>query len=100
MKYAQGTEVSVSRSQLEYRQAFGRETIKYDLASALVEARERAKLSQEELAQLFGVSQAYIAKLESGNANPTIGHVGALLATIRLRAQFRLELLKLTPGNE
>ena len=75
---------------LEYRQAYGDATIKYDLAGTLVDARRQADLTQEKLAELLGVTQEYVAKLESGNANPTIGRVGALLATIWLRMQFRL----------
>jgi transcriptional regulator with XRE-family HTH domain len=30
----------------------------------------------------LGISQPYIARLESGEANPTIGAIGSLLATL------------------
>jgi transcriptional regulator with XRE-family HTH domain len=39
----------------------------------LQEARERAALSQRELAKRVGTSQPAIAKLEQGTTNPTIG---------------------------
>ena len=79
---------------LEYRQDFGSEAIKYDLARALVEARKQAGLTQGELAYLFKVSPAYIAKLENGKANPTISRIGALLATKGLCLQFVLAPLQ------
>ncbi len=74
----------------EYRREYGAATAKYDLADALSEARIQKGLTQQELASLAGVSQAYIAKLESGEANPTIGHVGRILAAIGLRLKWSL----------
>lgn len=72
---------------IEYRRAFGSATAKYELAKALVEGRHSAGMTQEALARTAGVSQAYIAKLESSQANPTIGTIGALLAVMWLRAK-------------
>ena len=80
-------------AQLEYRKSFGEATIKLNLALALAEARQAQQLRQEDLATLLGVSQAYIAKLESGGANPTIGRIGSLLAAIWLQSKFAIEPL-------
>lgn len=82
----------------EHRRAYGSENIRLDLALALAEARQSTGLTQKKLAEMSGVSQAYIAKLESGAANPTIGHVGALVASMRLKLKFKFEPL-LTPGS-
>jgi transcriptional regulator with XRE-family HTH domain len=41
-------------------------------SSLLKDARRRAGLTQAELAQRLGVSQAAVAKLESPRANPTV----------------------------
>jgi len=43
-----------------------------DVASLLRSARERAGLTQVELARRLGVSQAAVAKLERPGANPTV----------------------------
>ncbi len=49
-------------------------------ASALLkEARERASLTQADLAGRLGVSQAAVAKLERSGANPTMATVEAAL---------------------
>lgn len=43
----------------------------YLLARQIIKARLAKKLTQAELAEKVGVKQAYIARLESGTANPT-----------------------------
>ncbi|MYB50448.1 MAG: helix-turn-helix transcriptional regulator [Dehalococcoidia bacterium] len=70
---------------IEYRQEFGSEAAKLEVAAALADAREAAGMTQSALAERAGVSQAYIAKLERGDANPTIGHIGRLLACMGLK---------------
>lgn len=70
---------------IEYRQEFGSETAKLEVAAALADAREVAGMTQSALAERARVSQAYIAKLERGDANPTIGHIGRLLACMGLK---------------
>jgi transcriptional regulator with XRE-family HTH domain len=76
---------------LEIRAEYGSATFKYDIAAALVAARKMKNLTQAALANIAGVSQAYIAKLESGEANPTIGRIGAILASIWLKSEINLQ---------
>lgn len=49
--------------------------VEYTLARELVKARLAKKLTQEELADKIGVKQEYIARLESGSANPTLSTI-------------------------
>lgn len=51
---------------------FDRLEPEYQLARQLIKARIEQKLTQAELAKKIGVKQAYIARLESGAANPTV----------------------------
>jgi transcriptional regulator with XRE-family HTH domain len=44
----------------------------FEVASVLIEARTRAKLSQAALAKKMGTSQSTIARLESGAAKPSL----------------------------
>jgi transcriptional regulator with XRE-family HTH domain len=74
----------------EIRSEYGAETLKYDVAAALIAARKIKNLTQVAFANIAGVSQAYIAKLESGQANPTIGRIGAILASIWLKSEISL----------
>ncbi len=66
----------------EFAAAFGAAQAKSSLAITLAKARVAKGLTQQELAEKAGVSQAYIAKLEGGEANPTFGRVGSLLAVM------------------
>jgi ribosome-binding protein aMBF1 (putative translation factor) len=45
---------------------------KFAVASLLIDARTRAKLSQVELAKKMGTSQSTVARLESGAAKPSL----------------------------
>ena len=70
---------------IDYRKEFGSESAKLDMAAELVNAREMMNMTQSALAELAGTSQAYIARLEKGDANPTIGNIGRLFACMWLK---------------
>jgi transcriptional regulator with XRE-family HTH domain len=63
---------------------FGAAQAKSSFAITLAKARKALGITQQELAHRAGVSQAYIAKLEGGEANPTLERIGSLLAMIGL----------------
>lgn len=44
----------------------------YELVGQLVEARSKKGLTQKQLAEKIGTKQSAIARLESGNANPSL----------------------------
>ncbi len=70
---------------IEYRKEFGSESAKLEMAAAFVNAREVMNMTQSVLAELAGTSQAYIARLERGDANPTIGNIGRLFGCMWLK---------------
>lgn len=70
---------------LEYAKLFGAAEAKAEFAVTLAKVRQSLEITQRELAEKSGVSQPYIAKLEGGEANPTLGAVGSLLAVMGLR---------------
>jgi transcriptional regulator with XRE-family HTH domain len=63
---------------------FGAAQAKSSFAITLAEARMQLNLTQQQLAARLGVSQAYISKLEGGEANPTLERIGSLLAALGL----------------
>ena len=82
---------------IEYRREFGSESAKLEMAAALVRAREMMGLTQSALAELAGTSQAYIAKLERGDANPTIGNIGKLYGCMWLKPSIDAEVMEPLP---
>jgi len=66
----------------EYAKLYGAEQAKVDFAITLAKARKSANLTQKSLSEKLGRSQPYVAKLEGGEANPTLGTIGSLLATL------------------
>ena len=79
---------------IEYRKDFGSESAKLEMASAFVRARELMNLTQSALAEQAGTSQAYIARLERGDANPTIGNIGRLFACMWLKPSIEPTLIE------
>ena len=68
----------------ESAKIFGAARAKSSFALTLAKARAELGMTQKELAAKVGVSQAYIAKLEGGEANPTLDRIGSLLAALEL----------------
>jgi len=69
---------------LEFAKRFGAARAKSSFAITLAEARRQLNLTQQQLAARLGVSQSYVAKLEGGEANPTLDTIGSLLAVLGL----------------
>lgn len=78
-------EIKRKLQDLEYTKLFGAAEAKAEFAVALATVRRRLNMTQMELADTCGITQPYIAKLEGGEANPTLGAIGSLLATIGFR---------------
>lgn len=55
-----------------YQAAYDALDEEFTLASALIEARSSAGISQEEIARRMRTSQPAVARLESGKANPSV----------------------------
>jgi ribosome-binding protein aMBF1 (putative translation factor) len=73
----------------EYRAEYERLAPEFELAQALIEARTRAGLTQEELADRMKTTQSAIARIESGKCFPST-------STLRRFAQATGTHLKIT----
>src|SRR5262249_27615653 len=63
----------------------------FSLASMLIEARTKARLSQAELAAKMGTSQSTIARLESGTAKPSLSTLERFAEATGMRVRISLE---------
>lgn len=59
------------RQEPRYREAYDKLERELGLASQIIDARTRAKLTQAELAAIMQTSQTTITRLESGKARPS-----------------------------
>jgi len=56
----------------KYRKAYEALEEEFALASAVIAARNRAGLTQQELARKMGTTQPVVARLESGGTRPSL----------------------------
>jgi ribosome-binding protein aMBF1 (putative translation factor) len=59
------------RNDPEYVEAYDAREDEFALAAAMIEARARAGLTQEQLAQRMHTTQAVLARLKSGRVKPS-----------------------------
>lgn len=64
----------------------------FAIIQALIDARVKKKLSQEELARRMGTGQAVISRLENANASPSLALIKRLANALGLKVE-----LKFTP---
>lgn len=57
----------------EFRRLYEEASVKWSVALEIVEARERANLTQGQLAREIGDKQQNVSRIESGEQNVTIG---------------------------
>lgn len=75
-----------------YRLEYEKLEPEFALASAMIEARIKKKMSQEELAKRVGTGQAVISRLEGMNAKPSISLIQRVADALGLKFE-----LKFTP---
>jgi len=73
------------------REEYERLKPRYQMISEIIEARKRKGLTQEDLAKKIGTKQSAIARIESGNANPTVDFLEKVASALdsNLTIQFK-----------
>ena len=85
MKYPDAiAEIAKELEDDDERMEYGEVAAKSSFGLALTFARQERGLTQQELADLLGVSKAYVVRLESGEANPSIAKAGRIFAALWL----------------
>ncbi len=75
----------------KYRKAFEALEEEYVLASVVIDARNRAGLTQKALAERMGTTQPVVARLESGRVRPSLRTLERLARATRSRLRIRFE---------
>jgi transcriptional regulator with XRE-family HTH domain len=78
----------------EFAKSYGSECAKSEIGLTLFHARQKANLTQKELAEKLEVKQPYIAQIESGEANLTFEAAGRMLAVLGLKMKIITESLE------
>lgn len=63
----------------------------YELVSEILSARIEKGLTQKDLAQLTGISQADISRIENGDANPTLDTIQRLAVALGCTLSIKLQ---------
>lgn len=77
----------------QFAEEYGSSIAKAEIAVTIAQARRSKGITQQELAEKLDKTQSYIAKLESGDANPTVGNIGKILAKMGLRLVAGINIL-------
>ena len=79
------------RKDPKYVEAYDALEDEFSLAAALIEARSRAGLTQQQLAERMHTTQAVIARLESGRVKPSTRTLERLAAATGMRLRISFE---------
>jgi transcriptional regulator with XRE-family HTH domain len=75
----------------KYRKAFEALEEEFILASAVIDARSRAGLTQQEMARRMGTTQPVVARLESGRTRPSMRTLERVAKATGSRVLIRFE---------
>lgn len=69
----------------------------FQIVRAMIDARQKLSMTQKELAEITGISQADISRMESGNANPSLRTLQRLAAGLGMAV--KVEFIPVSPNN-
>lgn len=63
---------------------------RYELISKMIEARLKKGITQKELAKRVGTKQSAIARLETGNINPSVDFLEKVVGAMGYKLQIKI----------
>ncbi len=72
---------------LEVKKAYEDLQPEFAIVQAIIDARVKKKISQEELAKRMGTGQAVISRLENANAKPSLSLIRRLAHALDLKVE-------------
>jgi ribosome-binding protein aMBF1 (putative translation factor) len=74
-----------------YAEAYAELAGEFALASSLIQARSEAGMTQEQVAEAMGTTQAVVARMESGRVMPSTRTLERFAKATRTRLRIRFE---------
>lgn len=74
-----------------FKKAWEESEAEYQIGRAIISARIKSKISQEELAQKAHTTQAVISRLENMTANPSVGLLQKIAHALNLKVKIQFE---------
>ena len=78
----------------EFKKEYDALEPEFAILQALIDARKNSGITQKELSQRTGITQADISKLENGNANPSVKTLKKLAKGLNMR--LKIEFVPMT----
>lgn len=75
----------------EVRREYERLKPHYELISQMISARAKKGLTQAELAKKMGTKQSAIARVEGGNANPSVAFLQKLATALNSKLTIQIQ---------
>ena len=69
----------------EFKKEYDLLEVEFAIIDAIFKARETTGMTQKELAEITGIAQADISRLETGNANPSLKTLQKLAAGMGMK---------------
>lgn len=69
----------------------------FQVIRAMIDARQKKQLTQKELAEITGIAQADISRMENGNANPSLQTLKRLAAGLGMTV--KVEFVPVSSGR-
>ena len=69
----------------------------FQVMKAMIDARQQKHITQKELAEITGIAQADISRLENGNANPSLNTLKRLAEGLGMA--IKVEFVPVTNGG-
>ena len=73
----------------DFKAEYDRQQPEFAVINAIIEARRKRGITQDDLAQKIGTKQSVISRLESGRANPSIAFLKKLAQALNSHLEIR-----------
>lgn len=74
----------------KFREAMESSELEYQIARVIMKARLSRNLTQKQVAELTGINQADVSRVENGNGNPKVSTLYRIARGLKMKVKFDL----------